>query len=57
MKLPLKGQGYTTVGGLIYGLLGKAPQKGDKVQIGNVSMEVLDLHGKRINTLRVKNLT
>ena len=56
LKLPLKGQGHTTIGGLIYGLLGRAPQKSDKVQIGAISMEVIDLHGKRIYKLRVKKL-
>lgn len=53
-KLPLKGQGYSTIGGLVYGLLGHEPRKGDVVQISNLRIEVKQTHGKRIKTLRIK---
>lgn len=52
-NLPIQGQGYTTIGGLVFGLLGHEPQTGDKVQIGNVSFEVLSLDRKRVKTVRL----
>lgn len=53
-KLPLKGQGYSTIGGLVYGLLGHEPRVGDIVQISNLKIEVKQTHGKRIKTLRIR---
>lgn len=56
-KLPLKGQGYTTIGGLIFGLLGHEPRIDDKVQIGDIIFEIDQIEGKRIKTLKVKKDT
>ncbi|MDP3940738.1 MAG: hemolysin family protein [bacterium] len=52
-NLPLKGQGYTTIGGLVFGLLGHEPRVGDTVQISNLSFEVKQIQGKRIKLLRM----
>lgn len=56
MKFSIKGQGYTTIGGLVFGLLGRAPNIGDKVEISDVSFEVLRLNGERVTLLRLKKL-
>lgn len=57
-NLYLKGQGYTTVGGLVYGLLGRQPEIGDIVQIGQIIFEIKKTEGKRIKTLLMtKDLT
>lgn len=53
-NLPMKGQGYTTIGGLVFGLLGRQPEKKDRVQIGNIIFEVKETHGKRISTLLLR---
>lgn len=53
-KLPLKGQGYSTIGGLVYGLLGHEPTIGDAVQLSNLKFEVKQVHGKRITLLKMK---
>ncbi len=53
-KFPLKGQGYTTIGGLVYGLLGHEPRIGDTVEIGNLSLTVEEIEGKRIKVLRIQ---
>lgn len=53
-KLPLKGQGYSTIGGLVYGLLGHEPRIGDIVQISNLKIEVKQIQGKRIKSLRIR---
>jgi magnesium and cobalt exporter, CNNM family len=52
--IPIKGQGFTTIGGLVFGLLGREPRVGDMVQIGDISMDVLAVEGKRIKTLRLE---
>lgn len=55
--LPLKGQGYTTLGGLVFGLLGHEPAVGDTVQVSNLLFTVEELEGKRIKTLRLRKET
>lgn len=57
IDLPIKGQGYTTVGGVVFGLLGKPPKVGDRVQIGHTSLEVAEIEGRRVKRLRIKKET
>lgn len=52
--LAIKGQGYTTVGGLVFGLLGHEPVIGEVVEISNITLEVKEIEGKRIKSLRLK---
>lgn len=52
--LPIKGQGYTTIGGLIFGLLGREPRIGDKIWISHKQFEVKSIEGKRIKELILK---
>lgn len=49
--LPIKGQGYTTIGGLVFGILGREPKEGNKVQIGNMTLTVEKIERKRISQL------
>ena len=56
-NLPLKGQGYTTIGGLVFGLLGHEPRIKDSVQISNLKFEVRQIQGKRIKLLKMKKET
>lgn len=55
-NLTLKGLGYATIGGLVFGLLGHEPRVKDEVEISNLHMEVLQIEGKRIKTLKLKRL-
>jgi len=55
-KLPLKGEGYTTIGGLVFGLLGHEPRVDDTVQISKIQMHVTEIDKKRIKTLRLKKI-
>lgn len=52
--LPIKGQGYTTIGGLIFGLIGREPRVGDKIWISHKSFEVKSIEGKRIKELTLR---
>jgi len=53
-NLSIKGQGYTTIGGLVFGLLGREPEKGDSVEIGNLNFTVEEMEGKRIKRIKLK---
>ena len=53
-KLPIKGEGYTTIGGLIIGLFGHEPEIGEKIKIGEVTMEVSEMEKNRIKKIIIK---
>lgn len=53
-RLPLRGQGYTTIGGLVFGLLGHEPRIGDTVEISNLVLKVEEIEGKRIKALKLQ---
>lgn len=55
-SLPLRGQGYSTIGGLVFGLLGREPRENDEVQIGLVLFTIEEMEKKRIKTLRLKRV-
>lgn len=50
-NVPLKGQGYVTIGGVVFGLLGKEPKVGDFIQVGALKLEVKEIEKRRIKTL------
>jgi CBS domain containing-hemolysin-like protein len=52
-NLPMRGQGYSTIGGLVFGLLGHQPKIGEKVQIGNIIFTVEHMEKKRIKSLHL----
>jgi CBS domain containing-hemolysin-like protein len=46
-------QDYTTVGGYVFGVLGRLPVKGDRVTAGGAVFTVREMEGRRIETLAV----
>ncbi len=52
-SVALEGDGFDTLGGLVYKQLGKMGTPGDHVEYGGVSMEVLSTIGRRIRKVRV----
>lgn len=54
--LPLKGQGYTTIGGLVFGLLGHEPRIGDTVEISMLKLKIEEIEGKRIKRLKLTKI-
>jgi CBS domain containing-hemolysin-like protein len=44
---------YTTIGGLIFGQLGRLPRPGDAVQLGGFTFEVMSMAGRRVETVRL----
>ncbi len=53
-KLKLKGQSYTTIGGLVFGLLGRIPKVHDVVQIGSLVFTIEKVNARRIKTIRIQ---
>ncbi len=44
---------YTTLGGYVFGQLGRLPRVGDRVTVGNHVLEVVEMDGRRVRTLRL----
>jgi len=53
-SLPI--EDYHTVGGFVFGLLGRAPERGDEVEHDGTRFKVLDVEGSRIERLEVELL-
>lgn len=56
-RLPVKRLGYSTVGGFVFGLLGREPKIGDKVQLGNITFEVKEIDRKRVKIVSLRRET
>ena len=52
----LVSEGSDTLGGFIYGQLGKVPAVGDAIEFDNARIEVLSVAGRRIKQVRVSRL-
>jgi len=44
---------YTTIGGYIFGQLGRLPRVGDRVTVGLLTFEVVEMEGRRVKTVRL----
>ena len=44
---------YESIGGVVFGKLGRMPEIGDKVQIDNMSFEIMSMDYNRIEYLRL----
>jgi putative hemolysin len=44
---------YTTIGGYIFGQLGRLPRIGDRVVEGPFTFEVIEMDGRRVKTIRL----
>ena len=44
---------YTTIGGYIFGQLGRLPRPGDRVNVGPFTFEVAEMEGRRVKTIRL----
>ncbi len=50
--LALDDRDYTTLGGYIFGQLGRLPRPGDRVNVGGDTFEVVEMEGKRVKAVR-----
>jgi CBS domain containing-hemolysin-like protein len=44
---------YTTLGGFLFGQLGRLPRPGDRVPTGAQTFEIVEMEGRRVKTVRV----
>jgi CBS domain containing-hemolysin-like protein len=51
--LDIPEEGYTTIGGYLFGVLGRLPQVGDRVMAGGAIFTVREMDGRRIGTVAV----
>jgi CBS domain containing-hemolysin-like protein len=51
--LQLDDTDYTTIGGLVFGALGRLPRVGDVVTLGGTTFEVVEMEGRRVGKLKV----
>ena len=53
LKLKLDATDYTTIGGLLFGRLGRLPKVGDRVNLQGATFEILEMDGRRVGRVRV----
>jgi CBS domain containing-hemolysin-like protein len=46
---------YTTIGGYLFGMLGRLPGVGDRITIGKQQFEIIGMEGRRVAGVRVKS--
>src|SRR5881296_2618578 len=53
LRLHLDDADYTTIGGLLFGRLGRLPKVGDRVNLQGATFEILEMDGRRVGNVRV----
>ncbi len=53
LSLPEPDVRVNTVGGLIMSLLGRMPSVGDRISYGTAELEVMEIHRRRVQKLKV----
>ena len=56
LAVDIEGDGFDTLGGLVYQRLGKIPSVGDFISIGKLKVEVKETVGRRVKKLIVKSI-
>jgi putative hemolysin len=44
---------YTTIGGVVFGKLGRLPRVGDRVELPGAAIEVVEMEGRRVGKVRL----
>jgi len=57
LKLHLDDADYTTIGGLLFGRLGRLPKVGDRVNLEGATFEILEMDSRRVGRVRVWPVT
>ncbi len=51
----IESEDYVTVGGYVFGVLGRLPRVGDQVSVGTVILEVVGMEDRRVGSLRIRS--
>jgi putative hemolysin len=52
--LQLDDTDYTTIGGVVFGELGRLPKTGDRVELPGATFEVVEMEGRRVGKVKVE---
>jgi CBS domain containing-hemolysin-like protein len=52
--LQLDDTDYTTIGGVVFGKLGRLPKAGDRVELPGATFEVVEMEGRRVGKVKVE---
>jgi CBS domain containing-hemolysin-like protein len=52
--LQLDDSDYTTIGGVVFGKLGRLPKAGDRVELPGATFEVVEMEGRRVGKVKVE---
>ncbi|HEY7685281.1 MAG TPA: transporter associated domain-containing protein, partial [Gemmatimonadales bacterium] len=52
--LQLDDTDYTTIGGVVFGQLGRLPKAGDRVDLPGATFEVVEMEGRRVGKVKVE---
>jgi CBS domain containing-hemolysin-like protein len=52
--LQLDDTDYTTIGGVVFGKLGRLPKTGDRVELPGATFEVVEMEGRRVGKVKVE---
>ena len=55
MELPVDTDAYNSVGGLVFGELGRLPKRGDMVRVDDYSIRVESVRENRIEAVRIRD--
>jgi CBS domain containing-hemolysin-like protein len=55
MELPVDSDAYNSVGGLVFGELGRLPKRGDMVRVDGYSLRVESVRENRIEAVRIRD--
>ena len=53
LKLNIEGKGFETVGGFLLSQLGRVPAVGEKVELADINVEILETQRRRITRVRI----
>ena len=51
--LTLDDAAYTTLGGLLFGALGRLPKAGDRIPVAGAVFEIVTMEGRRVGSVRL----
>ena len=54
--MELDDRDYTTLGGFLFGQLGRLPRAGDRVVVGNRTFEIVSMEGRRVKEVRMTTI-
>ncbi len=57
LGLSIERQGFDSVGGFLLASLGRVPTKGERFEVGDLAVEVVDAERRRVTRVRMRRLT